>query len=69
MTYSMRLLTSYCKQGAEARSDVRATTWYADGRVFDDHDQQHSVVANGHGILSTAVLSLPLTQLLTKETG
>ena len=69
MTYSMRLLTRYCKPGAVARSDVRAFTWYADGRVFDDHIRQHSFVEIGHEILSTAVLSLPLIQLLTKGTG
>ena len=69
MTYSMRLLTRYCKPGVVARSDVRASTWYADGRVFDDHIRQHSFVEIGHEILSTAVLSLPLIQLLTKETG
>ena len=69
MTYSMRLLTSYCKPGAVARSDVRASTWYADGRMFDDHVRQHSFVETGHEIFSTAVLSLPLIQLLTKGTG
>ena len=52
MTYSMRLLTRYCKPGAVARSDVRASTWYADGRVYDDHVRQHSCVEIGHEILS-----------------
>ena len=66
MTYNMRLLTSYCKPGSVAHSDVRASTWYADGRVFDDHVRQHSFVEIGYEILSTAVLSLPLIQLLTK---
>ena len=69
MTYSMRLLTRYCNPGAVARSDVRASTWYADGLVFDDHVRQHSLVEIGHEIFSTAVLSLLLIQLLTKGTG
>ena len=69
MIYSMRLLTRYCKPGAVASSDVHASTWYADGRVFDDHVRQHSCVEIGHEILSTAVLSLPLIPLLTKGTG
>ena len=68
MTYSIRLLTRYCKPGAVACSDVRMSTWYADGRVFDDQIWQHYFVEIGH-ILSTAVLSLPLIQLLTKGTG
>ena len=68
-TYSMRLLTRFCKLGAVARSGVPAFTLYADGRVFDDHVMQHSFVEIGHEILSTAVRSLPLIQLLTKETG
>ena len=57
MTYSMRLLTRYCKPGTVPRSDVCASTWYADGRVFNDHVWQHSFVETGHEILSTAVLS------------
>ena len=69
MTYSMRLLTRYCKPGAVVCLNVRASTWYADGRVFDDQVWQHSFVEIGHKILSTAVLSLPLIQLLTKGTG
>ena len=69
MTYSMSLFTKYCKPGAVARSDVSASTWYADGRVFDDHVRQHSFVEIGHEILSTTVLSLPLIQLLMKGTG
>ena len=71
MTYSMTLclLIRYCKPDAVARSDVLASTWCADGRVFDDHVQQHSFVQIGLEILSTSVLSLPLIQLLTKETG
>ena len=69
MTFSMRLLTRYCKPGAVARSDVRASPWYADGRVFGDHVRQHSFVEIGHEIFSTAVLSLPLIPLLTKGTG
>ena len=56
-------------QGTVVRSDVRASTWYADGRVFDDHVRQHYFVEIGHEIFSTAVLSLPLIQLLTKESG
>ena len=48
MTYSMCLLARDCKPGAVARSDVRASTWYADGRVIDDHVQQHSFVNIGH---------------------
>ena len=66
MTYSMRFLTRYCKPGAIARSDMRASTWYAGGRVFDDHVRQHSLVEIGHEIFSTAVLSQPLIQILTK---
>ena len=54
---------------SQARSDVRASTWYADGRMFDDHVRQHSVVKIGHETHSTAVLALPLIQLLTKGTG
>ena len=69
MTYCMRLLTRYCKPGEVARSDVRASTWYADDRVFDDHVRQHFFVEICHEILSTVVLSLPLIQLLTKGTG
>ena len=69
MTYNMRLLTRYCKPGAIARSDVRASTWYADDRVFDNHVRQHYFVGIGHEILSTTVLSRPLIQLLTKGTG
>ena len=69
MTYSMRILTRYCKPGAIARSDVRASTWYADGRVFEDHVRQHSFVEIGHELFSMAVLSLLLIQLLTKGTG
>ena len=42
---------------------------YADGRVFDDHVRQQSFVEIGHEILSMAVLSLLLIQLLTKGTG
>ena len=34
--------------------DVRASTWYADGRVFDDHVRQDSCGEIGHEILSTA---------------
>ena len=68
MTCSMRLLARYCKPGAIARSDVRASTWYAGGRLFDDHVRQHSFVKIGHEIFSTAVLSLPLLQILTKGT-
>ena len=60
MTYSIRLLAMYCKPGAVARSDVRASTCYADGRVFDDNVWQHSFVEIGHEIFSTAVLSLKL---------
>ena len=69
MIYSMRLLTRYCKPGAVARSDVRASTWYADGRVFDDHVRQQSCEEIGHEFLSTAVLFLPLIPLLTKGTA
>ena len=36
--------------------------WYADGRKFDPHVQQHSSVEIGHEIISTAILSLPLIQ-------
>ena len=63
MTYSMRLLTR-CRH-----SVVRASTWYADDRVFDDHVRQHSFVEIGHEIFSTCVLSLSLIQLLRKGTG
>ena len=66
MTYRMHLLTRYCKPGVVASSDVHASTWYADGRVFDDHVRQHSFIEICHEMLSTAVLSLPLVQLLTK---
>ena len=65
----MRLLTRYCKPGAVACSDVRVSTWYADGRVFDDHVWQHSFVETGHEVFSTAVLSLLLIYLRTKGTG
>ena len=69
MTYSMRLLTRNYKPGAVALSDVHASTWYADGRVFNDQVRQHSFVEIGHEILSTAFLCLPLIQLLTTGTG
>ena len=69
MIYSMRLLTRYCKPGAITRSDVLASTWYADGRVFDDHIWQHSFVGIGHELFSTAGLSLPLIQFLMKGTS
>ena len=69
MTYSMRLLTRFCKPGAVARSDVCVSTWYSDGRVFDYHVRQYSFVEIGDEIFSTAVLSRPLIQLLTKGTG
>ena len=48
----MRLLTRYCKLGAVTRSDERASTWYADGCVFDDYARLHSCVETGHEILS-----------------
>ena len=54
---------------AVAGLDVHASTWYADGRMFDDHVRQHSFIEIGHKIRSTAVLSLPLIQLLMKGTG
>ena len=69
MTYNMRLLTRNCKPGAVVLSDVRASTWYTDGRAFNNHVRQQSLVDIGHIILSTAVLSLPLIQLLTTGTG
>ena len=39
-----------------------ASAWYADGRGFDPHVRQHSFVAIGHKIISTAMLSLQLIQ-------
>ena len=63
------LYKAFRKPGAVARSDVPASTLYADGRVFDYHVRQHSFVEIGHEIFSTAVLSLPLIQLLTKGSG
>ena len=39
-----------------------ASPWYADGRGFDPHVQQHSFVEIGHQIISTAILSLLLIQ-------
>ena len=36
------------------------STWYADGRGFDPHVQQHSFVEIGYEIISTAILSLLL---------
>ena len=51
-------------QGAVAHLDVSASTWYADGSMFDDDVRQHSFVEIGHEIFSTAIFSLPLFQLL-----
>ena len=48
---------------------MRASTWYADGRVCDDHVRQHSFVDIGREIFSAAVLSLPLVQLQLKGTA
>ena len=42
----------YCKPGPVARSDVRESTWYADGRVFDDHVRQYSFVEIGRNWLT-----------------
>ena len=39
-----------------------ASAWYADGRGFVPHVQQHSFVEFGHEIISMAMLSLPLIQ-------
>ena len=39
------------------------STWHADGRGFDPRVQQHSFVEIGHDIISTAILSLLLTQV------
>ena len=40
-----------------------AFTWLVDGRRFDLRVRQHSFVAIGHEIISTAILSLPLFQV------
>ena len=59
--------------GAGRGSSVgSASAWYADGRGFDPHIQQHSFMEFGHEIISMAILSLPLIkkgscQLLVKE--
>ena len=37
-------------------------TWYADSRGFNPYVRQHSFVEIVHGIISTAILSLPLIQ-------
>ena len=37
--------------------------WYSRGRGFDPPVRQHSFVEVGHGIISTAILSLPLIQV------
>ena len=60
MKYFLR--PGFCKK----KKNVRASTLYADNRVFDEHVRQHSIVEIGHEILFTAVLSLPLIQLLAK---
>ena len=39
-----------------------ASVWYADGRGFDLHVRQHSVMEIGNEIISTAILSIPLIQ-------
>ena len=62
-------LEKILQAGAVARSDVSASTWYADGCMFDDRVRQHSFVEIGHEILPAAVLSLLQIQLLTKGTG
>ena len=46
-----------------------AFAWYADGRGFDPHVQQHYFVEIGHEIISTAILSLPLIQGQLSATG
>ena len=45
--------------------------WTADGRGFDPWVRQHSFVEIGHGIISTAIISLALIQvgLLSITTG
>ena len=40
-----------------------ASAYDADGRGFDSRVRQHSFVENGHEIISTAILSLPLIQV------
>ena len=37
--------------------------WTADGRGFDPRVRQHSFVEVGHGIISTAIISMPLIQV------
>ena len=39
-----------------------ASAWYTDGRGFDPHARQHFFAENGHEIISTVMLSLPLIQ-------
>ena len=38
-----------------------AFAWHADGRGFDPRVRQYSFVEIGHEIISTAILSLPLS--------
>ena len=57
----------YCKLGAVARTDVLASTWYAEvARVFDDHVGQYSFVEIGHEIFFMA-LFFPNADSVTDE--
>ena len=60
MTYVLAFITVNL---ARRSSSVGSTSaWYADGRGFDPHVQQHSIVVFGHEIIFTAIVSLPLIQ-------
>ena len=37
--------------------------WTADSHGFDPRDRQHSFVETGHGLISTAIISLALIQV------
>ena len=37
--------------------------WYSGGRGFDPTVRQHFFVRTGHGIISTAIISLPQIQV------
>ena len=57
----MHLLTMFCKPGAVARSDVRPLgIWTVAGSTPMSDSIRHE-------ILSTAILSLPLIRLLSKD--
>ena len=59
-----RVISSILTAGP-ASSVGCAAAWYAHSHGFDDSVRQHSFVETDHEIISTAILPLPLIQLLT----